>query len=511
MQTAPSSDDVRPQHGDKLPGNGQGGDEDGGRSLPIGLLAGLALFFFVLLLPPIVGLSSEGQSVAAVASLMAVWWMTEALPLPATALLPIVLFPMLGVMPTGAATAPYAHELIFLFMGGFLIALAMQRWGLHRRIALNIVRRVGTGPRRLILGFMLATGFLSMWISNTATTVMMLPIGIAILVLLEEENGSLGTALMLAIAYAASIGGVATLIGTPPNAIFAAAASEMLGRSIGFAEWMVVGLPLAVVMLMITWLLLVRVLFPLGGSSSGQGEAADLIAGEYAAMGAMNRGEKVVAVVFTCTAIAWLIRSPKEIAGLEIPGIGTFFPMVSDSMIAIAGALALFMIPVSLRERTFALDWDWAVRIPWGVLVLFGGGLSLAAGFERTGLAAWIGFQVAALQAFPIFFIFAAVAILFVFLTELTSNTATATMGMPIMAGVAAGLGTDPLGLMASAALASSMAFMLPVATPPNAVVFGSGRVSIRDMMRAGVWLNIVSITLVTFVAYFFLGTLFGV
>lgn len=499
---------MQPRAGASAPDGGDG--SPGPRKPPIGLLAGLALFVIVLLLPPVPGLRPEGQSVAAVATLMAIWWMTEAIPLPATALLPIVLFPLLGVMPTGSATAPYANELIFLFMGGFLIALAMQRWGLHRRIALNIVRRVGTSPRRLVLGFMLATGFLSMWISNTATSVMMLPIGIAILALLEEESGPLGTALMLAIAYAASIGGVATLIGTPPNAILAAAASEMLGRSIGFAEWMAVGLPLAAVMLLITWVLLVRVLFPLAAGSLGQAEAARLVAGEHAALGSMSRGEKAVAVVFTCTAVAWVIRAPKEIAGVEIPGINTLFPLVSDAMIAVAGALVLFVIPVSLRRRTFALDWDWAVRIPWGVLILFGGGLSLAAGFEETGLAAWIGLQVGGLQALPPILVFAAVATLFVFLTELTSNTATATMGMPIMAGVASGLATDPLGLMATAALASSMAFMLPVATPPNAVVFGSGRVSIREMMRAGLWLNLLSIALVTFVAYFLLGTIFG-
>lgn len=490
----------------------EGRDGQGGpRGIPVALLTGVGLFFVVLALPKLPGLAPEGQRVAAVATLMAVWWMTEAVPLPATALLPIVLFPMLGVMSTGAAAAPYAHELIFLFMGGFLLALAMQRWGLHRRIALGIVARVGAGPRRLVLGFMLATGFLSMWISNTATAVMMLPIGIAILALLEEEKGPLGTALMLAIAYAASIGGVATLIGTPPNAIFAASASQIVGRPVGFAEWMMVGLPLAVVMLLITWVILVRFLFPLRAGGFSEGDAQGLVAREHAAMGRMGRGEKVVAVVFSLTAIAWLIRAPKEIAGVEIPGITSFFPLVSDSMIAIAGALILFAVPISFRERTFALNWEWAVKIPWGVLLLFGGGLSLARGFEDTGLAAWIGSQVAALGALPLLLIFGAVAVLFVLLTELTSNTATATMGMPIMAGVATGLGTNALGLMATAALASSMAFMLPVATPPNAVVFGSGRVGINDMIRAGIWLNLLAIVLVTFVAYFFLGTLFGV
>ncbi|HET7275370.1 MAG TPA: DASS family sodium-coupled anion symporter [Longimicrobiaceae bacterium] len=485
------------------------------RNLPWGLLIGLILFVVVLLLP-IPGLSTGGQRVAAVTVLMATWWVTEAIPLPATGLLPIVLFPLFGVMSTGEATAPYANDLIFLFMGGFLLALAMQRWGLHRRIALGIVGRVGTGPRRLVLGFMIATGFLSMWVSNTATTVMMLPIGLAILALLEktipeEESGRLGTALMLGIAYAASIGGVATLIGTPPNAVFAGAVSELTGRTVGFVDWMIVGLPLSIVMLLVAWVLLVHILFRLPSGGDGAGEAARLIESERASLGMMNRGEKVVAVVFTLTACAWLVRAPKEIAGFEIPGIGSYFPLVSDSMIAIAAALVLFATPISLRERTFALDWEWASRIPWGVLLLFGGGLSLARGFGETDLSTWIGTRVEGLGALPPVLIFAAVAIIFIALSEFTSNTATATMAMPVMAGAGIGLGTDSVVLMATAALGSSLAFMMPVGTPPNAIVFGTGRVSIGEMMRAGFWLNLVSIILITFVAYSFLGAVFGV
>ena len=475
----------------------------------VGLLAGLAAFLLILLMPTPEGLSAEGQRVAAVAALMAIWWMTEAIPLAATALLPIPLFPILGVMPVSAATAPFAHELIFLFMGGFLIALAMQRWDLHRRIALAVVATVGYQPRQLVLGFMLATAFLSMWISNTATTVMMLPIGIAILVLVDPDEGPLGTALMLGIAYAASIGGVATIIGTPPNAIFAAAAGQMLDRSVGFTQWMIVGVPLAVVMLAITWLLLVRVLHPLpadGGDSGAEG----LIREKRAGLGAPSRGEKVVGTVFVLTALGWLVREPKQFGAFELPGLQTWVPLITDSVIAMAGALLLFLIPVSFRERTFALNWEWAVKIPWGVLILFGGGLSLAAGFEASGLAEWIGMQVMGLEGVPLIVLIGVVATLFVLLTELTSNTATATMGMPIMAGVAFGLGADPIILMAAAAMASSMAFMLPVATPPNAIVFGSGRVTIQEMTRAGLWLNILSITLVTLTAYFLLGRVFA-
>ncbi len=468
-----------------------------------GLIGGLALFVLVLLLPPVSGLSPEGKRTAAVAVLMAAWWMTEAIPLPATALLPLALFPVLGVMPAGAAAAPYANDIIFLFLAGFLIALGMQRWELHRRIALWVVSAVGVQPRRLVLGFMLATGFLSMWISNTATAAMMLPIGLAILVLLEREDGALGTALMLGIAYAASIGGLATIIGTPPNAIFVAAVAEMLGRTIGFTEWMLVGVPLAAVMLLFTWALLVRVLFRLPAGTGEDRQAAELVRAERRSLGGASRGEKVVGIVFGLTALAWILREPKQLGAFTLPGIATWFPMVSDTTIAVTGALALFAIPVSWRTRTFALDWEWGAKLPWGVLLLFGGGLALARGFEQTGLASWIGAQVAGLQMLPLLGLFAVVVTLFVFLTEMTSNTATATMGMPIMAGIATGVGADPMALMAAAALSSSMAFMLPVATPPNAIVFGSGRIRIGQMMRAGFWLNIAAIVLVTLLAYY--------
>lgn len=491
--------DARPPHG-------------GDRRPTVGLILGIALFFAVLLLPAPAGLEPEGQRVAAIALLMATWWMTEALPLPATALLPIPLFPAFGVLPAAGATAPYANHLIFLFMGGFFIALAMQRWDLHRRIALAVVAAVGTGARRMVLGFMLATAFLSAWISNTATTVMMLPIGIAILSLLEEdEAGPLGTALMLGVAYAASIGGVATIIGTPPNAVFAAAADGILGRTIGFVEWMYVGVPLSIVMLFLTWVLLVRVLFPLPDGGAAKAAAGTVIREQRTALGRMGRGEKIVAVVFGITALGWLLREPKEIGGLVIPGITTYLPLVTDSVIAMAGALLLFVLPVSRERRVFALNWEWAVKIPWGVLLLFGGGLALAEGFEVSGLAAWIGTQVTVFAVLPTVGLLAGIAIVIIFLTELTSNTATATMAMPVMAGVATGIGADPLMLMATAALASSMAFMMPVATPPNAIVFGSGRITIPQMVRAGVWLNLISVILVTLAAYLLLAAALGV
>jgi solute carrier family 13 (sodium-dependent dicarboxylate transporter), member 2/3/5 len=473
-----------------------------------GLLVGPLLFAAMLALPAPSGMSPEAQRVAALALLMACWWMTEALPLAATALLPIPLLPALGVMTTGAATAPFADPIVFLFMGGFFIALAMQRWGLHRRIALAVVAAVGTQPGRLVLGFMAATAFLSAWISNTATAVMMLPIGVAVLTVVEGDEGPLGTALMLGIAYGATIGGVATLIGTPPNAVFAAAAGELLDRPIGFLEWMYVGVPLATVMLVLAWQLIIRRYgLPLGG---GSGAADELLRRERAGLGAMGRGERVTAIVFTLTALGWVFREPKDLGGFTLPGLATALPMLSDSAIAIAGALALFAIPASLERGEFVLDWAWARRIPWEVLLLFGGGLALAAAFVQSGLSVWIGERLALLGTVPALVLVAIVAAVFCFLTELTSNTATAAMGMPLMVGVAAGTGGDPLVLMAVAALSTSMAFMLPVATPPNAIVFGSGRIRIAQMIRTGWWLNLLAIALVTLVGYWLVGRVFG-
>jgi solute carrier family 13 (sodium-dependent dicarboxylate transporter), member 2/3/5 len=470
-----------------------------------GFLGGLLLFGLVLLLPAPEGLSPEGWRTAAVALLMATWWMTEALPIPVTALLPLVLFPLLGILEMPSAAAPYANPLIFLFMGGFLLALAMERWGLHRRIALGILVRAGAGPHRLVLGFMVASAVLSMWISNTATAAMMLPIGLAVLVLLRppglapppEGRFNLGIALMLGIAYGASIGGVATLIGTPPNAIFAGAADELLGVRIGFLEWMQVGVPLAALFLPLAWLLLTRVLYPPDPLPT---EAGGLLEAERRGLGPMHRGERIVAVVFALTALAWVLREEKVLGRVTLPGIERWFPMVSDAGIAMTGALLLFLLPVRWREGVFALSWDEARRLPWGVLILFGGGLSLARAMESSGLATWIGGAAQGLGTLPLVAFLAVVATLFVFLTEITSNTATATMAMPVLAGVGMAVGVDPVLLMSTAAMAASMAFMLPVATPPNAIVFASDDVTIPRMARAGLLLNLVSIALVSLV-----------
>ena len=468
-------------------------------SQTIGLPLGLIGFALVLLLPAPDGLSEEGRRTAAVTFMMAVWWLTEAIPIPATALVPLVLFPVLGVADMHEAAAPYGNDLVFLFMGGFFIALAMQRWGLHRRIALGIVSRVGTSPNKLVLGFMLATAFLSMWISNTATAAMMLPIALAVAELLEEPGRKgpypFGICLMLAIAYSATMGGVSTIIGTPPNVVLAGQAEALLGVEVGFLEWMMVGVPISSVFLPLGWFLLTRWLYPPGEL---RGDAAEVLEREQRDMGPVSRGEKIVAVVFAATALAWVLRQPKSIGDLEIPGLQTWAPWIKDSTIAMAGSLALFIIPVEPRKGRFALDWETAVKMPWGVLLLFGGGFSLAAAMSESGLATWIGGGVSALGGMPAWIVLAAVAALFVFLTEITSNVATATMAMPVMVGAAAGLGIDPLALMATAALSASMAFMLPVATPPNAIVFGSGYLKIPDMVRAGLVLNLIAVCLVT-------------
>ncbi|MGI8650229.1 MAG: SLC13 family permease [Rubrobacter sp.] len=471
----------------------------------------VALLAYFLLPTGAGGLSPEGVIVVAVGLLMAVWWVTEALPLPATALLPIVLFPLFGAVGREDATAPYANDIIFLFMGGFMIALAMQRWGLHRRIALVTILAVGTQPVRVIGGFMIATAFLSMWVSNTATTVMMLPIGLSVLTLVltgERQGGESGESasgesaadltgagasnfavgLMLGIAYAASIGSVATLIGTPPNLFMAGFLQETYDITIGFGQWMLVGLPLAVVFLFLAWLVLTRFVYPPEISEISGGK--ELIRGQLDEIGPISRGEKIVLAVFVTTAFFWVFR--QALSGL--PGLGG----LEDSSIAIAAAIALFAIPVDARNGVFTLDWRTALNLPWGVLLLFGGGLSLAAAVSATGVDQWIGDSFAGFAGIPILLFVVAVTAAVIFLTELTSNTATAAALLPIFGGVAVGVDLDPLLLVVPAALAASCAFMLPVATPPNAIVFGSGHVTILQMVRAGIWLNVIGMVLIT-------------
>jgi len=475
------------------------------------------------------GLTPEARAVAGIGTLMAVWWMTEALPLPATSLLPIVLFPLAGAFNIREAAAPYANPLIFLFMGGFMIALAIERWNLHRRIALLTVLAVGTQPDRMIGGFMIATAFLSMWISNTATTIMMLPIGMSVVTLLANKRSSeagvpaqgvenqnlsqtantsnFAVCLMLGIAYAASIGGVGTIVGTPPN-IFLVGFLEQKGIEIGFGQWMMFGLPLVVIFLFLAWYVLTRFIYPVGVNEFPGGR--QMMRDELHKLGKMSRGEWTVLTVFLLTAAGWVLRKPMTnwtwLVEL-VPPINN----LNDSIIALSGALLLFIIPVNSRQGQFALDWDTAKKLPWGVLLLFGGGLSLAAAVTSSGLDQWIGLLLEGLSTVPTFVLVLVVTVVVILLTEITSNTATSATFLPILYGVAVVIGVDAKLLVVPAVLAASCAFMLPVATPPNAIVFGSGHVTIAQMVRAGVWLNIIGVVLIMLLMYFVAAPILGV
>ncbi len=451
------------------------------------------------------GLTPSGRATAAVGALMAVWWLSEAIPLSATALLPLLLFPLLGVAGIKAAAAPYANDVIFLFLGGFILGLGMERWGLHKRIALLTVMVVGTGPKRVIGGFMLASALISMWVNNTSTTIMMVPIALSVIGLVAASHAAPGTpperaaspdpnfdsTLLLGIAYASSIGGVATLIGTAPNAIMKGFIADSLGRQIGFANWMMLGVPLVVIYLPIAWFYMTCVSQPVRLKSIPGGR--DLFRRELAALGKMSAGEWIVLSVFAATVALWLTRPL-----IEQWAKGTPLAGINDASIAIFAAMALFLIPVRPRERVFAMDWQTAERLPWGALLLFGGGLSLAAAITANGVDAYIGQLLGGLGHLRLWVAVLIVTTVVIFLTELTSNTAVTTALLPVLAAAAPSLGVDPLRLVVPAAIAASMAFMLPVATPPNAIVFASGRITIGQMARAGLGLNIVGIVLIT-------------
>ncbi len=472
----------------------------------IGLVLGIALFVLVIALPPPDGLALAPWRVAAIAILMATWWLTEAVPISVTALLPLLLFPTFGVAPIAEVAAPYADPLVFLFLGGFLIALAIERWNLHRRIALTVLSSVGAREDLQIGGFMLATAAISMWVSNTATAVMMLPVALSIVPrgpdgVLDPGKERFAVALLLGVAYGASIGGIATLIGTPPNALLAAFMNQNYGIEIGQLRWMLLGVPVSVVMLLLTWLLLTRVLLPVQRAELPGARAE--IRRQLAQMGAASRAEKRVAVVFGLTALAWITR----------PLLQRIFPelQLSDTTIAIAGAVLLFLIPNGIERGRFLLTWQQAERLPWGVLLLFGGGLSLAAAVSGSGLAAWIGTQLEGLQGVPPIVLVLTIAVLIIFLTELTSNLATSATFLPVVAALAATLDAPPLLLTIPTVLAASFAFMLPVATPPNAIVFGSGYLTVPQMAKVGVWLNLVGIVVIVGMLYLLLTPVFGV
>lgn len=465
---------------------------------PKGIIAGLIAFtlFYLFFAPD--GLDRPAQIVAAIGAMMAIWWATEAIPLPATAMLPIIAFPLAGVMSIADATAPYANPIIFLFLGGFLVALAVERSQLHRRIALVIFRMMGSSGKGLVAGFMLAAALLSMWISNTSTTLMLFPIAVSLAMVVGETSPRLSDkakhdfqiALLLGLAYGASIGGVATLVGTPTNAFMVGFLQSEFQLEIAFARWMMVGIPVTLILLPLGWFLLTHLLFPVAFASSDETRAE--LDRRYEALGAMSNAEKRTAILFGLLISGWVLRKPIASA-LGLEGL-------SDAGVAMTAALLAFMIP-SGSDRHALVTWEDTKKLPWGVLILFGGGLSLASALSSTGLTLWLGHQMAPLGVINPLLLVVALTSLVIFLTELTSNVATTATLLPVVAALAIELGVDPLMLVVPVTIAASCAFMLPVATPPNAIVFSSGEIQIREMMRAGLWLNIVSIVLVSLVA----------
>ncbi len=469
----------------------------------VGFLGGLAVFLVLLFIPAPEGLSEEAWRTAAVTILMGIWWITEAIPISATALLPIVLFPVLGVGSISSATTPYANPLIFLFMGGFIIAVAMEKWQLHRRIAISILSVVGVKPSSIIIGFIISSSFLSMWVSNTATAIMMLPIAVSILDLVntDDKKGKINfeIVLILCIAYACNIGGMGTLIGTPPNALLAGFLNENYGIEISFLQWMMVGVPIMLISLPIMYFVLTKLVYPIKLQELEGGK--DLIKNQMDSLGSISGQEKKVAIVFISAALLWIFR----------PLIGDLIPGLSDAGIAILASVVLFMIPSGNHDREGLLIWSDTKRLPWGVLILFGGGLSMASAISSTGLATWIGNGIGGLNAWPIVLIIVIVIALIVFLTEMTSNTASTAAFLPILASVAIGLGQNPLLLAIPTVFGASCAFMLPVATPPNAIVYGSGKITIPEMSKAGLWLNMIFIVLLSVASLTLISWVFGI
>ncbi len=461
-------------------------------------LAGPLAWGLLVLAGP-AALGPDQRQVLGVGAWMLAWWLTEPVPLPVTALLPIVVLPLFGVVSLKDASAPYASDLIFLFLAGFLLAAALAFWNAHLRLALRIVAAAGRSSRRIILALMVATAAISMWISNTATATMMYPIAMALGQLFGDgdEADRVRTSLMLGLAYAASIGGMGTLIGTPPNLIFAASARELLGQPVDFARYLLVGIPCVVILLPLCWWLLTRVFFR--SNLSLDEDAGQAVADQRQRLGALAGGELATVMVFGITALAWLLREPKQLGGMVIPGLTMWVPGLSDAGIGLAGAVALFI----LRARDITgevrplLTWDEARGIPWGVLLLFGGGLSLAAAVESSGLAAWIAQQLGALEGMPTVVLLLAVAAGTTLLSEVASNSAIAALAMPLAVGLAQGAGLPPTSVMLVVALAASAGFALPIATPPNAIAYGSGRVRSRDMLRAGLALDLIAIVVV--------------
>ena len=501
----------------------------GRRWLVLAASAAITIGVVVAIVPLLHGMPPVARKTLAVTVWMATWWMTLAIPIPATSLLPLVLFPVLGVLTSSATAANYANDIIFLFLGGFILALGIQRWGLHRRIALHVVHRIGTNPMRTVLGFMMATAFLSMWISNTATTLMMLPIALAVIASMREVAGGVrlggfAPALLLGIAYSASIGGLATPIGTPPNIAFLRVQEILYPQAptISFGRWFVCFLPLVLLFLPIAWWLLTRVVHRLERGAVGSGAA--VIGDQLRALGAMRPAEKRMAWIFLTTAVLWITRGDLDLGAIHLPGwaglverglgLEDFSSHLHDATIAMAMALLMFVLPGDRGdsgEPCRLMQWETARRLPWGILLLFGGGFALAQAFKDSGLSQFMGeaFAGRVQHLHPILLV-ASVCVLLTFLTEVTSNTATTQVMLPVLAGAAGAMGVNPLLLMIPATLSASCAFMLPIATPPNAIVFGSSEIEMRQMIRAGLLLNLVGVVLVTLVFYFLTAPLLG-
>lgn len=425
---------------------------------------------------------------------MALWWVTEAVPIEATALLPVAAFPLLGIAPLGDALGPYASDVIFLFLGGFMLAAAMTRWGLDRRIAFATIGLAGTSPNRVIAGVMAATAFVSMWVSNSATAAMMVPIALSLIRLAGESAQArrFAVAMLLGVAWSASIGGLGSLIGSPPNGIVVRYVEQTWAREISFAHWVGIGLPLVLVLLPVAWLLLTRFLFRHGLTELGGGRS--LVQAARRELGPMSRGEFATLVAFGLAALAWMLRP--VLAGIEVGGLRPLAGL-SDAGIAMCAALLLFAWPVDARSRVFALDWQSAVRLPWGVLLLFGGGLSLAAAIEANGVTRMLAAAARSAGEVPDLAAFAGIVGASVFLSEMTSNTAQVAATTPVLAAIAPALGVEPIHLVIASALGASCAFMMPVGTPPNAIVFGTGHLTIWQMCRAGFWLNLIAIAVI--------------
>lgn len=457
-----------------------------------GLLGGTLLLLFTVFADPWFGLPPTAWHCLGLVLLMAVWWATEAVPLPVTALLPIIFLPMLGLCNVKASTAPYAHPTIYLFFGGFLLGLAMEKCNLHKRIALLILSKVGSCPRMQIAGFMFATGFISMWVSNTATAIMMLPIGISVASVVTQgqdagEAKRFSCALMLAIAYSSSIGGMGTLIGTPPNALLRAFLAEHYHIHIGFGQWMLLGVPVAIALSLFTWWWLTRKPFNFAGNT-----VHEKIRQELEALGPVSREEAMTACLFGCAAICWVLQ----------PIISRALPFVDDTFIAMCFGLLLFVMPVDMGKRQFLMNWQEARKLPWGILLLFGGGLSLAGAINSTGLASWMANVLGSLQGIPFILMTFILVITVQIMTEFTSNTATSAAFLPLVGIMAVAQGIEPAIYAIPAALAASCAFMLPVSTPPNAIVFRSGALTIPDMLRAGFALTLASGVIITLLVW---------